>query len=623
MPRGFLVKRHKANHTVSSPTWKRRSSEDDPSDGERSASGSEQDENTSAPKIMCPLPRVDQAEYTCSPDSGYANSPGSHIPLKDDNENLAPRSTTSANALGNDFKGLSPNSRNSSKSPSSTPSSSPLSLHAPISLGSPPGFQFSAFDRLRVCSPQHRIGPAGPLFPGLHLLAHGTFPNGNYLPSAQCNANFAFPGNPLHAPLLIPAAHQSPFKAASSRILSPVNSSQQHKPKSPVSSTYSLQSHSPGKKRPSSESITSELTSLNAPKTPKSAKKSKAIRKIHFDEDKSSPVSGTIIRDAPSEQDGYKVCSGDIDSSLNLVEVTPEARAELEKIDNKIGDYICQLCRDKFDDAFQLAQHKCSRIVHVEYRCPECDKVFNCPANLASHRRWHKPRPTNATQGNNQSKSAPKNPKISATSSSPPQTTPDIFNGNFLPTSVNRPIFMGVPDRDPESGRGASPCGSSSGSDTGSESPFECKTCKRHFKREAYLRKHEATHHHAPPVVTPPSEPVFPCHYCGEVLKTEAGRTKHILQMHTPGLGSLQHHTSPNSLMGKHSPLPPTQNGQDRHHQDTTSSPMSSMGLTCKFCPSVFYSAPGLSRHVNKCHSGANRPVMMLPPLPQVNTATC
>ena len=23
--------------------------------------------------------------------------------------------------------------------------------------------------------------------------------------------------------------------------------------------------------------------------------------------------------------------------------------------------------------------------------CPECDKTFNCPANLASHRRWHKP----------------------------------------------------------------------------------------------------------------------------------------------------------------------------------------------------------------------------------------
>ena len=36
------------------------------------------------------------------------------------------------------------------------------------------------------------------------------------------------------------------------------------------------------------------------------------------------------------------VTAGDIDPSMNLVEVTPEAKAELAKIENKIGDFICR-----------------------------------------------------------------------------------------------------------------------------------------------------------------------------------------------------------------------------------------------------------------------------------------
>jgi hypothetical protein len=41
-----------------------------------------------------------------------------------------------------------------------------------------------------------------------------------------------------------------------------------------------------------------------------------------------------------------------------VVEVTEEAKQELAKIDNKIGDYICCLCKEVFSDAFALAQHR-------------------------------------------------------------------------------------------------------------------------------------------------------------------------------------------------------------------------------------------------------------------------
>ncbi|XP_011865852.1 PREDICTED: zinc finger protein 446-like [Vollenhovia emeryi] len=180
--------------------------------------------------------------------------------------------------------------------------------------------------------------------------------------------------------------------------------------------------------------------SLSTPKQPSSEKttvqrpKKKHARRLKFDEDTSSPVSGTVIL-GPDEA----VVTGDIDPAFNIVEVTEEARAELAKIENRLGPYQCKLCRQVHEDAFQLAQHRCSRIAHVEYRCPECDKRFSCPANLASHRRWHKPRLPNADS--------------SATSSS------------------------------------------TSSSSSGGNAEIPCTRCEAKFTRQAALRKHLATQH--------------------------------------------------------------------------------------------------------------------------------
>lgn len=128
-------------------------------------------------------------------------------------------------------------------------------------------------------------------------------------------------------------------------------------------------------------------SSKNPPAPLPKERKSKATRKLKFDEFRSSPVSGTIIRTLEEIDENDIQESGDIDPQYNIVEVTEEAKAELAQIPNVIGGYQCKLCRLEFDDAFGLARHRCNCIVLLEYRCPECSKKFNCPANLGKLRK--------------------------------------------------------------------------------------------------------------------------------------------------------------------------------------------------------------------------------------------
>ncbi|XP_037261309.1 LOW QUALITY PROTEIN: insulinoma-associated protein 1 [Falco rusticolus] len=212
-----------------------------------------------------------------------------------------------------------------------------------------------------------------------------------------------------------------------------------------------------------------------------SGKKAKAIRKLTFeDEVTTSPVLGLRIKEGP-------------------VEAPAKARGGCAR---PLGEFICQLCKEEYGDPFALAQHRCSRIVRVEYRCPECDKVFSCPANLASHRRWHKPRPP-----------PPERPEAGR---APPEEPPKEAGGSGS-------------ERDTPSPGGASEAGSEEGL-------FECPRCAKRFRRQAYLRKHLLGHPAPEPAgEEPPAPPPAECRLCpvcGETFPSKSSQERHLRLLH-------------------------------------------------------------------------------------------
>uniref|UniRef100_A0A2K5MV32 Insulinoma-associated protein 1 n=1 Tax=Cercocebus atys TaxID=9531 RepID=A0A2K5MV32_CERAT len=309
----------------------------------------------------------------------------------------------------------------------------------------------------------------------------------------------------------------------------------------------------PGKRPPPPAAAAAAEPPAKAVKAP-GAKKPKAIRKLHFeDEVTTSPVLGLKIKEGPVE--------------------APRGRAGGAA--RPLGEFICQLCKEEYADPFALAQHKCSRIVRVEYRCPECAKVFSCPANLASHRRWHKPRPAPSA--------AARAPEPEAAARAEAREAPG-----------------GGSDRDTPSPGGVSESGSEDGL-------YECHHCAKKFRRQAYLRKHLLAHHQAlqakgaPPA--PPAEDLLAL-YPGPDEKAPQevagdGEAAGVLGLSA----SAECHLCP--VCGESFP---SKGAQERHLRLLHAAQV----FPCKYCPATFYSSPGLTRHINKCHPSENRQVILL-----------
>jgi len=242
-------------------------------------------------------------------------------------------------------------------------------------------------------------------------------------------------------------------------------------------------------------------------------------------------------------------------------------------------------------------------------------KVFSCPANLASHRRWHKPGANISAAGAGRKKTTTKKPNNNNNNNNVDNDDMDsTARGSLSPLSVSDDNAAAIDLSSPDTALKVSPESvkdqvralvslSNDESVPAEARPFECQTCGKAFRRRSYLRKHVAAVH--------PTQPL-PALDVPDPLKSSSAPDS---SPYSPD-SDLQEPTR-HVLQGGHSIQRLIQQRDDvveleRRDTAPVADPSASSSYLCKYCPDAFANLSTLTGHVNKDHSLDSRQVAVL-----------